>query len=278
MLKMRFRYYMDWIIFNMSFLLYEIGISGGHKDYRRFIILTTARSGSNFLRGLLNSHSQVIAFGELFRGQKTIGWDLLPYDDFLQSQRLISTAQQDPASFLENTVFKSFPRKTKAVGFKIFYYHAQNESRSNLWRFLKDHKNFYVIHLKRTNTLKTMLSLKKAFITNRWTNTTGAPEEKLSITLDYEECLEHFNWEKNVKNQYDLYFEDHPKIEVTYEDLANNAEREIKRIQSFLGVDYQICKPTTKEQANQQLSQAISNYFELKGKFQGTQWEVFFEE
>jgi LPS sulfotransferase NodH len=278
MRKGKIRHYGEWIAFHLSSLPQELRIAGGHKDYRRFIILATARSGSNFLRGLLNSHSQVMAFGELFREMKSIGWDIPVYDQFMQSRHLRQLAQHDPVGFLENAVFKRFPKKIKAVGFKLFYYHAQDESRSHVWRFLREQKDLRVIHLKRNNTLRTMLSLKKAFKTDSWTNTLGAEEEKTLISLNYEECLESFKWAQDVKKRYDDYFEEHPKIEIIYEQLVDDMEGELTRIQRFLGIDPKICKSATSKQANQPLSEAISNYFDLKAKFRGSQWEVFFED
>lgn len=278
MLNNKFPNHMNYILFHLNLLFYKIGISGGQKKYRRFIILTTARSGSNFLLGMLNAHSQVLAFGELFREKKTIGWDIDPYDRYLQSHRLKRLSQTDPVAFLKNHVFINFPGKIKAVGFKIFYYHAQDESRGHLWGFLRGQNDINVIHLKRMNTLKTMLSLKKAFLTNKWTQTSLEHEERSSISLDYDECLENFNWTHKSQKQFDIFFQNHPKLNVTYEDLASDTDKELARIQKFLGIDYEICKPATIKQSNQILSQAISNYSELKAKFKNTQWEAYFEE
>ncbi len=278
MLNDKLRHYLDWITFQLEALPRQLGIVRGCRDYRRFIILTTARSGSNFLRGLLNAHSQVIAFGELFRDPGAIGWDLPRYDEFLQSPRLRRLAQRDPAAFVEREVFKTFPMQTKAVGFKIFYYHAQDASRRDIWRYLRESRDISVIHLKRNNMLKNLLSLNKAFQTNNWTSTKGTREEKLVLSLDPEECLKHFTWAQNVKQEYDGLFADHSKIDVIYEDLAGDTPGEFARIQRFLGIDLESCKPTTRRQSGQPLSEAVSNYFELKERFKGSPWESFFED
>lgn len=264
--------------FHLKNLALDLGILDGHSDYCRFIILGRARSGSNYLRGLLNTHSQIITFGELFRSYDSIGWEFPGYDQYLQSQRLKSLMQIDPCRFLEEKVFRKFPKRILAVGFKIFYYHAQDDFRKAVWPFLKDQKNLKIIHLTRNNTLRIILSLKKAFLTNRWTNITGDEEKKLAISLDYEECLKEFTWSQEIKKQYDDYFEGHHKIDVFYENLSNHCESEMKRIQEFLGVQYESVKPSTFKQANQPLSESISNYSELKEKFRGTSWEEFFED
>jgi len=256
----------------------KLGLADGHSDYCRFIILGTARSGSNFLRGLLNSHTQIVAFGELFRSHDSIGWELPPYDTYLQSRRLISLMHSNPGGFLEKKVFTRFPRHIAAVGFKIFYYHAQDDSRTGVWAYLRDRKDLRIIHLKRHNTLRVIISLKKAFVTNRWTNTTGIEEGSPVLPLDYEECLEAFTWAQETKRRYDTYFKDSNKLDVCYETLSSHYEREMKRVQEFLGTDFEAVKPATFRQAHQPLSQTISNYWELKERFTGTPWEVFFED
>ncbi|MFT5502245.1 MAG: hypothetical protein ACI88G_002389, partial [Woeseiaceae bacterium] len=57
------------------------------RSPRPFVVLGKARCGSTHLLGLLNSHPGVLGFGELFRDDQMIGWDLQPYD----------TEQQSPA-------------------------------------------------------------------------------------------------------------------------------------------------------------------------------------
>ena len=42
----------------------------GHTDYARFIVLGRSRVGSNLLRGLLNAHPAIEAYGEIERKQK----------------------------------------------------------------------------------------------------------------------------------------------------------------------------------------------------------------
>src|SRR5262245_35796159 len=111
--------------FHLKNLALDLGVLDGHSDYSRFIILSRGRSGSNLLRGLLNSHSQIITFGELFRSYDSIGWEFPNYDHYLQYRRLISLFQNDPANFLEKKVFRKFPKHIAAVGFKIFYYHPR---------------------------------------------------------------------------------------------------------------------------------------------------------
>jgi LPS sulfotransferase NodH len=264
--------------FHVRRLARQLGLWGGHDDYRRFIILGRGRTGSNFLRGLLNSHPQVITFGELFRFPHEIGWEFPDYDRFLHSPSMVALLQNDPIRFLQKQVFGKVPRRIAAVGFKIFYYHAQEDSRRSIWPYLEEQKDLKVIHIKRKNTLRMILSEKKAFKTNRWTNTTGVEEAKFSVAIDYEECVRRFAEEQAAAEEYDHRFAEHPMLQVLYEDLVSDCQNQIRFIQAFLGLDYQALKPSTYRQSNQRLSEAITNYAELRNRFIGTRWEVFFDE
>ncbi|HWO43632.1 MAG TPA: DUF6473 family protein [Candidatus Eisenbacteria bacterium] len=254
------------------------GFFAGHKDYQRFFILSRGRSGSNYLRGLLNSHSQVVVFGEIFRTYDSIGWEFPEYERLYHTPRLVTLMQRHPVRFLNRCVFGRFPKSIHAVGFKLFYYHAQDESRRALWRFLENQTAWRVIHLKRNSALRVLLSEKRAFETNRWTNTTGDPEEPFSIRLDYDECLKIFVRNDEEKRRFDSWLGDRPKLEVFYEDLVANQSREMVRVQEFLGVECQRVVPSTYKQSNQKLSESISNYYELKERFSATPWETYFED
>jgi len=259
-------------------LALDWGFRGGHRDYARFIILGEGRSGSNFLRGLLNSHPQTVAFGELFRFADSIGWEFPAHDRYLSTPRLISLSQKTPAAFLETEVFRCFPGTIRAVGFKLFYYHAESGPRNEVWSYLEEHRDVRVIHIKRWNVLRAFLSLRKAFLTNRWTEANGAPPDTLSVFLDYEECRHRFALADDVKGRYDALFRDHPRIEVVYEELERNHEGEMVRVQEFLGLDRHPVRPLTYKQAGMPLAQAISNYADLKKAFASTRWSEFFDE
>ncbi len=266
------------IPFTLKHLALQWGLLGGQSDYRRFMILGEARSGSNFLRGLLNSHPHVMTFGELFRFYDNIGWEIPDFERYRQTPGLVSLMQRDPVKFLEDRVFESFPPSIDAVGFKMFYYHAQEDSRKGIWNHLEADRNLHIIHLKRKNSLRVLLSRKKAHITNRWTNVAGPEKDALSIELSPGECLEQFSWTRRMWMKYDHFFRRHPRMDLIYEDLTGNCEREIQRVQDFLGVSPMRLSPGTCKQANRPLSEAILNYAWLKKQFEGTEWEIFFED
>jgi LPS sulfotransferase NodH len=254
------------------------GITPGHLDYERFIILCTGRTGSSFLQSLLNSHSQVVAFGEIFQSFDAIRWD---YGSYRREapRRQLSACQDDPIGFLETHVFAKFPKEVAAVGFRLFYTHAQHPRQRCLWPYLRDYKEFKIIHLKRRNVLRAYLSHKTAKASGRWRDLAGeSGDDRISIYLDHDDCLRKFTETRNQEEKHDVLFASHDKIDLFYEELSRDYRGEMRRVQQFLGVDYQEVVPATYKQARQPLSAAISNYHELKEGFKGTPWEGFFED
>jgi len=252
-----------------------LGIQQSHRNYVRFMLLGRSRTGSNFVRGLLNSHPQVVAFGEIFRSDETLEWGL---DGYPFSSKALKLLRTDPPEFLEAVVFGKYPPQTAAVGFKIFYYHAQKEGLNAIWPHLQARTEIRVLHIKRRNILRTHLSRERAALTDRWANVNGVREKEQSIVLDYERCLQDFIQTRQWETEYDQVFSSHPKIDVVYEDLVANFGPEVEQIRDFLGLEREPLKTDTHKQSLEPLAKAIANYSELKERFDGTPWEEFFRE
>lgn len=256
-------------------LALDMRLQRGGSDYTKFVIVSRARSGTNFLRGLLNTHSQVIAFGELFAQADAIGWQIAGYG---QTAKQLALFQRDPVGFLQAYVYRKYPRRIAAVGFKIFYYHPANDGWKPVWQYFRDQDDLRVIHVKRRNILATHLSLRRARQTGQWENRSHAREECPKVMLSYEECLDVFQKTRHWEQTTDAMFDPAKKIEVAYEDLSADYMGEMARIQRFLGVDDEAVQPSHFKQNTQPLSDAIENYIDLKARFAGTPWQVFFEE
>jgi LPS sulfotransferase NodH len=167
----------------------------------------------------------------------------------------------------------------RAVGFKIFYHHAQDDTARPLWDYLLDDGSIRVIHMKRRNLLKTLLSHKLAWLTGQWKQSfSGEPSDAPAITLSSEECEAEFRSATAQQERFDLRFGAHPHLNVVYEDLVKNFASEIERIEQFLGVARLALRPATVQQAKRPMAQQITNYYQLKEAFQQTPWASFFTE
>ena len=254
----------------------EIRSLPGSLHYKRFVVVATARTGSTFLINLLNAHSQVLAFGELFRSPDTIGWDVPPYAGF-ESKHLLSLYQSDPRAFLTEAVFRRWPRSCKAVGFKLFYYHARAMPFATVWDHLAQDREILVLHLKRRNILAQYLSLRLAHKTNVWSAVPRGRERREPIRLDSDACRRHFEWVRRLEAECDAFFSRHVMTTIYYEDLTARIDAEITRIQNALGLSEEKLGLSSMRQRTS-LSHAIANYSELKDSFADTQWAGLFTE
>lgn len=253
----------------------DAGLLPGDTRYTRFIILGRSRVGSNFLRGLLNSHHQIRVFGEIFQNKDEIGWAMPGYRQSSKDKQLFL---QQPVEFVQKKVFHAFPPHIAAVGFKIFYYHASDEQWAPLWSYLRQDEAIKVLHIKRRNILKTHLSRQRAMQTDNWVNTSGERARNSPLRLSYDECLQDFEQTRRWEEEYDAFFAGHDRLELIYEDLAASYADQMRRVQSFLGVPLQELAPETYKQSSEPLSKAIANYDELKEKFAGAPWRQFFSD
>lgn len=256
-------------------LALQIGLLPGTSTYTKFIILGRSRIGSNLLRSLLNDHPQVYAYGEIVQGQNSMNWD---HTGHFQNKKMQQQLLHNPVTFISQQLFRRYPKETAAVGFKLFYYHAQQPNWQPIWTYLQAQTDIHIIHMKRHNILQTHLSRKRAELTGSWVNTTGQKEQSPPLRLDFAECLVDFQDTRAYEAQFDQFFTHHPKIELIYEELAADYGTQMQRVQQFLHIPLHTVKPGIYKQSYKSLSQTISNYQELKEQFAGSPWECFFTE
>lgn len=97
--------------FYIKLLARDLGVPDSHSDYDKFLILGQSRSGSNFLRSLLESHTQIFTYGELFRASNSIIWGRSDYNRYLQSPELMSLLKNNPIFFWRIRFSESIPKK-----------------------------------------------------------------------------------------------------------------------------------------------------------------------
>jgi LPS sulfotransferase NodH len=225
----------------------------GHVAYRRFVIGARARSGSNLLVSLLDSHPNIEAHGELFR-----------------------ELAGDSAAARLDRLFVARPRRTLAVGFKAFYYHPTDVPDSDLWDRLAAMTDLTVVHLTRTNVLRTLTSRKLAGRTNEWIRRgLSRGNEPPTVHFDVDELraalAENAHWEGACRHRFAGRI-----VEITYEDLVAD-DSAVAPVLEALGVERRPLQTSLVRQHPQPLSELIENYEDLANAFAGTRWSGFFE-
>ena len=235
-------------------LYYQLFSFIGNTSFEKFIILTRSRTGSNLLVSLLNSHPSVYSEREIFA-------------------RLNGRSYKNILS----KVFSKQPFYIKAKGFKIFYYHPIDGRSDKVFNALKSIEGLKVIHLKRRNIFRTLISRKIAGNQNVWWTTKTSKENSKKVTFTVKEADEGFNQTRCWEKEGDKIFKNHDLITIYYEDLASNREATFRKITEFLGIKYSKPKTSLKRQNYQEIKDLVTNYDEIRMAFQGTKWQSFFE-
>jgi LPS sulfotransferase NodH len=241
-------------------------------SYRRFIILTAPRSGSNLLSYLLHSHTSIVSIGEPYCIETIWGRPAKEYMD----QNFIFKVLRDtaPGIFLRIALFHRYPENIAAVGFRIFYHHLDHFV--GVRDILKSDTAIRVIHLKRRNLLENYVSLVIAHKTNTWSSLSPAQDQVPRFTLSSKECKEYFQYIKRSDDLYSKMFHHHSCLTVYYEDLLYRQKDECDRMLKFLNVNRQELSCKLIKQNTRKPEDVIINYKDLKKGFLGTQWECLF--
>lgn len=284
----------------------ELGLLSGTTDYCRFVIVCSIRTGSTMLCSLLNSHPSVLTYFELFhRHLASVPFGLPGYKWLSNDKRVVELHNEDPVEFLNRYIYSRKRLGVRAVGFKLLYTQARvkdpwwngpefdrwwrvvgrapllTNAKSDLWQYLADDKTLRIIHLKRRNYLKRIVSGQTAIATGHWgIGATGGIGEKrsISIELDGNDLLQDFEAFRRMEEETDELFANHKKIEVYYEDLIGDQQATCKQIQEFLGLNPVTLYAKTEKQSTEPVSETISNFQELKARFKDTPWAPFFDD
>ncbi len=251
----------------------DAGLLPGDSDYVRFVCIGYARTGSTLLMRSLDNHSRIVGFGEIV---KNIDRYPQHYHEFENNQALF---ERDPVRFLQTMVFRKYPPPIAAVGFKIFYHHAPREAAwgRGVWDYLLGQPELRVLHLKRRNKLKTLLSEKQAGETEEWIKYSG-DKEPAAVAIAPAEAEAFFERLAAWEAEYDALFAGHSHCEVVYEQLTRDLPGGLRQIQAFLGVPQEDVHPGTEKRPRRTLAAQIANYAELKAHFGATPWAEFFTE
>lgn len=248
---------------------------GDHTAYRRFIVLTTPRTGSSFLRQLLRSHPRVVSFGEIFHPGK-VHFNTPGFDN--KNKALLRFRNREPADFLKAQIFRAYPRHIAAVGFKVFYFHLDTPRFHAARDYLASQPELHVLHLKRRNLLR-------AYLSNVVMDQTGvagimSPAERQTpqVVLDPRECIRYFEDTLRQQDAYAHVFENTNLVTVTYEDLTGNHSAETTRVLTVLGVEPAPLRAKAVRQEVRPLWEVITNYEELRATLSATPWAQFFDD
>ncbi len=246
----------------------------------KYILLSTPRSGSNHLAHLLASHPNVMSYGEPFQPNFLLGNPTkTPFENYFIHILYQRYREKFPIFFIKNIIFRNYPSSIYAAGFKIFYDHAENKDLSIVWKYLKSIEDLRIIHLKRKNLLKSLVSFYIAKKTGEFISFQNSrAKSTIQLSITPEECLEYFHKIEHWRKKYELFFSDKKIHTIYYEDLIANQHQEVQNLELFLSIPATRLSSNLKRQNTRLLSDIITNYTSLQRYFYKTPWASFFDE
>lgn len=215
---------------------------------RSFIVLSSGRSGSELLVGLLKCHPDLECY-----------WEILNREELLQ-YRLRGASGRSLTNYI---LARLLPLKPwfPYIGFKLFNEQLEY-CRLPLGDLLDALHNPPVIVLYRENLLETFVSLKIAFKTNVWYS-----EDKVhhcSIEVDWAEFKEYVDMERRRWRRSMSALQRHRAILVSFEELKEKKQESASRLFAFLGVKSELeVKASTIRQNPLPLERKVVNYQEV---------------
>ena len=240
-----------------------------------FVVLTKARSGSSWLIELLNSHSQIVAFGEMFGEQEpdTYGGDGVPrFAEFSRKRggRVLPLLR---AAYLRR-LFGAEPAAS-AIGLKVMYGHAGRGVHEYLAL-----RRARVVHLVRANVLDAVLSYELAKARDRFAVREGESARPVTVSLDpatIRERLEEHSFSIEQARARILFYR-LPWHEVFYEELVARTEETLGGVLDFLGVRRERLQSTFVPTNDQPRESVIENLDEVREALSGTRFAWMLDE
>lgn len=277
---------------------------------KKFIVLTTQRSGSNYFCFWLNNHPNVRCHSELFL-RKYVGADGFerysktnPVRYFLYNifgnkfankipfNQVITNLIKDYYHSLIHNPVHSGPltdtedlslraeyhtrdsgKNDKAVGFKLMY--DQLEDFKCLKELIKN-EGVLIIHLIRTNLLKMHLS--KLTRRKRGVAHSSKKVEKVKVGVNHKTILNQLDELNDDQQRMKKMFPGNPYLEVTFEDIFYRQTEIARKVCDFLGVEQcKIRPPVLKKLNPDSVRDIVENYDEVSKKLIGTRYEHFLD-
>src|SRR5680860_688635 len=187
----------------------------GNRNYKKIVIICDSRTGSTLLLNMLGFHPEIEVEGERFKNMnKRSGNDIW------------------------NSIFRKRHSRIKYVGFKLFYFHSQGEDKS-VWDFINNDKSITIIHLKRENIFRSLVSKKIGLNTKQWTENINSKKNielsKKRVAIDVNECESYFNQISSYQLKTDETYKNYNLIPILYEDLSRNPRLVIDQLYLKLG-------------------------------------------
>lgn len=277
---------------------------------KKLLLLTTARSGSTFVRLWLNSHPNIRCHGEVFLRKYEAADGFRAYCESNKISRFINNSVGRPRftklsyNFIMNWLIKRFlkelfknpkftapwtdldteawieykPREISAqedfVGFQVMYREVLEYNFLQGWIIDQD---VLIIHLIRENSLKRFLSEEMSRKTGEWHF--GSKKIKPKLVLNPVKVIKELEYIEALRKKMKEKFLCNPYMEITCENFFYNHSVESKRIFEILKIENTKTEsPKYLKKLNpNNIDEIIENYDEIAEALKGTPYQKFLD-
>jgi Sulfotransferase family len=237
------------------------------------IILTTQRTGSTFLVECLESHPEVFCLGEMLAGGHVWVPDWVYKSRYAtKAYRYLSSGAWNPLRMMN----RYFARTDRPVMcFKAMYNHIRPP-----WtiRYLREHAEIRILHLRRHNLLKQYVShaLLSVARDKVWQPHATAPVTPTSITVSPDAALAYMRRIRAEHARHEVLFSGHPRYQLSYETMIDGQSLRsgvAREVCAFLGISDQPMKSKLIKMNPVDLRDMVRNHDELSAAIHGTEFE-----
>lgn len=250
-----------------------------------FIVLGPQRSGTTVVSLALIEHPDILFYGELFNHQmgkrvsiaarEILGSGVKIPSELSNYGIKACSATENGHAYLNR--FYSLDVPFRAIGFKMLYTNAiRGLANRTAWDYIVAHPEIKIIHVQRENLLEIVCSIARANMTNIWHSYETVEAEKFSITPS--DCLIYFKSIHHIPVRAQGMLKTHQVLDLKYNQIANDFQRIMSHIFSFLDVNTEVKTSQKLAKISQlQPNKEIINYQELKEHFKDTQYGKYFK-
>lgn len=243
------------------------------------VILTSQRSGSTFLQGCLDAHPSIRCYGELLvGGNLEVPMPLRRRRLLTKAYRYLKIRAWNPVSIMDRYYAGN---EAPVVVFKAMYNHL-NIPRAR--KYLINHNEIRVIHLRRENLLKQYVS--KLLLTAKreqgWMPHTDRAIAVVSVRVSPTRAIEAMRRVREAFLEYERLLDraGHRRIELVYERLFNGATLSTEawiKIGELLEIEPATTSSELIKMNPNELRPMVENYDELAAALAGTEFERYLD-
>lgn len=231
---------------------------------RDVVLVSSGRKGTFLVLTALERHPQIFCHEQLFgadhANRHSYVRGLSGYDAAFK----IFSRDRLHLSATQRIVFPVAPTEQDPPG-------------KDIWRYVDEHPDVGLVHLRRRNLLKGYVSMLVAKTTGLWANRYPSETLEPPVPVSIAAAERYLRWDLKESVECQKRYSHRTHLTICYEDLTADLTYHYNLIQAFLGVEQRPLWPRTCKQASRSLSTAISNYQELVERWRGTEFEQYLE-